>query len=429
MSRDLRTSPTNALILLIVLSIAGCGGGGGSADLAESGSQLFEMESQSGDATLTPDGRIIAPEVTDGAYVGRDGGTIRYRDDADEISGLEPGMVVSLGNQGLRRIDGVDRAGGEIVLQTSPATLNELIEDGTIDWSGRVSFRQIPTQASLLPRVWLGDRSLSLTQATKTEVKYEGTLRGYKVKLDLKAAGDRLDVSISGEKANATIGKSSFSAKGWISDFGVDGAVTYESSELEEFRSDMNELAGEMEVKFAAIDLGANEVKFVVPAKISIPFRLYGIPASIGIGASITVKPQFHAGGSSQASFKAEYWSNSGVQFKNGGWTFTGGLARKELTLTDETISASPMVIGMGLQIDFPLMEFGIGGGTAVVSFVNKTNIHSFYDPALNHNGPPEQSGGIDLKGLVQAKLGFFGVSVTETHELWDEELNLELDR
>ena len=420
--------PVRALppFVLAAVLVSACGGGT-AGGVGDSGSQLFEMQSQSGDATLTDDGLIIPPEVTDDAYVGRDGGTIRYRDDADEISGLEPGMVVSLGNQGVRRIDGVDRSGGEVILDTSPATLNELISDGSIEWGGRVTFRDMPAEASLLPIVSLGGSSLHATQATSTEVKYEGTLQGYKVKFTLKAAGDRLDVTITGERA-ATVGKSSFSAKGWIRDFDVNGGVQYASSELEEFRSEVDQLQGEMEVKFAAIDLGSTETKFVVPAKITIPFRIYGIPANIGIGASITVKPQFHAGGSSQASFKAEYFSTSGVQFRNGGWTFTGGLARKEFTLTDETISASPMVIGMGLQVDFPLMEIGLGGGNAVMSFVNKTNVHSFYDPALNHNGPPEQSGGIDIKGLVQAKLAFLGLSLTETRELYDEELTLELD-
>lgn len=420
-----------AAATVFAVTCLACGGdrgsvpGGGSLD--EAGSQLFEMESQSGDATLTDEGRILSPEVTDAAYVDRDGGVIRYRD-VDEIADLEEGMVVSLGNQGLRRVDAFERSGDEIVLSTSPATLDQLIEDGTIEWSGRVTWRQMPEQAGLLPRISLGRSPMAVTQATSTEVKYQGTLQGYKVTFELKAAGTRLDVKISGEKATAIGGKASFTAEGWISDFTVGGGVTYESRNLEEYETSVDELEGELEVKFAAIDLGQSEAKFVVPAKITVPFRIYGIPADIGIGASITVKPQFHAHGSSQASFKAEYATGTGLRFANGGWTFQGGLVRKSLSITDETVSASPLVIGMGLQIDFPLMELRLGGGAAVLSLVNKTNIHSFYDPALNHAGPPEQSGGIDLKGLVQAKLGFFGVEVTETRELWNEELNLELD-
>lgn len=415
---------------LLAMTHAACGGDGDSApgggSLAEASSQLFQMESQSGDARLTEEGRILSPDVTDPAYLGRDGGIIRYRT-VDAISDLEEGMVVSLGNQGLRRIDAIQSSGGEIVLETSPATLDQLIEDGTIDWSGRVTWRQMPAEASLLPRISLGGSRMSVAQATSTEVKYEGTIQGYKVTFELKAAGTRLDVKISGEKARA-IGKASFTAEGWISDFTVSGGVSYESRTLEEYETSVDELAGELEVKFAAIDAGQTETKFVVPAKISVPFLIYGIPADIGIGASITLKPQFHAHGSSQASFKAEYASSTGLRFADGGWTFQGGLVRKSLSITDETVSASPLVIGMGLQIDFPLIELRIARGVAVLSLVNKTNIHSFYDPALNHAGPPEQSGGIDLKGLVQAKLAFLGLEVTETRELWNEELNLELD-
>jgi hypothetical protein len=136
-----------------------------------------------------------------------------------------------------------------------------------------------------------------------------------------------------------------------------------------------------------------------------------------------------HAHGSSQASFKVSYGGRTGISYQSGGVTMTGGLFQKDFSLTDETVSASTLAVGMGLQIDFPLMELSIAGGTAVLSFVNKTNIHSFYDPALNHAGPPEQSGGIDLKGLAQVKLGILGVEITETKELWNEELNLKVDR
>lgn len=435
MNRRPQTRPVpGARLALICLApvVGACGGGpsaGGDA-LEDAGSQLFEMASQSADVTLTGARRILAPEVTDAAYLGRVGGALRYRD-VEAISELEEGMVVSLGNQGVRRIEAIERSEGELVLRTSAATLNELIEDGTLEWGGRVTFRQLPAEASLLPRISLWGRPLAVTQASSTEVKYEGTLKGYKVKFELKAAGSRLDVSITGEAATNIGGKTSWSAIGWISDFTTNGVVSYEDARLDRYGTSVEEMEGELEVKFVAIDLGVTETNFVVPAKITIPFLIYNIPASIGIGASVTVKPQFHAHGSAQASFKAEYRTSTGFEFAEGGWEFTGGLARKNLSLTDETVSASPMVIGMGLQIDFPLMEFTIGGfgATAVLALVNKTNIHSFYDPALNHGGPPEQSGGIDLRGLMQARLKFLGAEVTQTEELWNEELNLELDR
>ena len=124
---------TTACVVFAV-SLAGCSGGGSSSDdvpVGELGSQLFEMESHRADVTLTEGSRALAPEVVDAAYLGRDGGLLRFRDDAEEISELETGMVVSLGSRGIRRIDGIERSGDELLLRTSPATMDQLIEETT----------------------------------------------------------------------------------------------------------------------------------------------------------------------------------------------------------------------------------------------------------------------------------------------------------
>lgn len=414
-----------AVFLLVALVPVACdGGSGGPAE-----GPAVEVVEERADVTLGERSVVIPPATFDEGLIARpEDGVYRFRAGMDEVEGLERGSVVLLGGEAVRRIDSVDRVDEELVLRTSPATLAELIRDGTIEWEADLDFRAGVAGASVLPRVSVAGRELAPAAASDGSVSYSGEIRGFDVELELEPAGDRLNVSLEGTRRLGGGARTGFTAEGWITNFVQRGRMEFSDHRLEDYGYSADGMEGEMELTFAAVDVGQESVSFVVPAKISLPFRVWMIPAEIGIGTSVTVKPQFHAHGSSEASLKVTYDSRHGMELEGGSVTAEGQLLDKKFEITDETVSASAAPVGMGLQVDFPLMELGILRGTVVTSFAAQTNVYSFYDPSIMAAGEPEQSGGIEFKGLVQAKLSALGLELTETHELWSERMDETLD-
>ena len=55
-----------------------------------------------------------------------------------------PGQVVAFETVGIARIDSVEESGGQLVVPTTGAPLDEFVQDGVIAWDANVRFDQLP---------------------------------------------------------------------------------------------------------------------------------------------------------------------------------------------------------------------------------------------------------------------------------------------
>jgi len=99
----------------------------------------------------------------------QEGSTYYFESRAAEIAALQPGDVIVSGNgKGLlRRINAVSvLQDGEIVIETSSATLEDVIKKGTIAYTGKLTYRDIQSSEALLDGVRLRNADADSTNFT-----------------------------------------------------------------------------------------------------------------------------------------------------------------------------------------------------------------------------------------------------------------------
>lgn len=326
--------------------------------------------------------------------------------------------------QAVRRIESITEEGGNVIVNTAPAKLNEIIQDGTIAWNQEISFGRMATEDRLKDlRFYFGGTALAQTGAAADRVEFEGEINGWKVEVSIRpnSAQSRLDIRIEATKEGAARG--SIVAEGWVSDFTAQGNIDYAGGELEEFAYEERGLSGELEIKFAAVALGADVSLFNIPAEIGIPFRVGVVPMEIKLKANLRVVPEVRGTASSQASFKVTYNASRGFRFQDGRVEPLGTLDDQNVAITDETVSAGFIATGMGVGVEFPRLELAVFHETVVPYLALDNYAFTVYTP-----DPPCQEGGLRQRAVAGLTLSFLGAEYSRERELWKREEITELE-
>lgn len=378
--------------------------------VAPSGPAKAELTYAPG-ATLVDDGAMRGFLRTEGeVYVFRGG----------PPSGIQQGKVAVFAGKSIRRIDKVERAGGETRLTTSPALFTDAFTDATVSWEHEYDFSQLAADDLKGMTIWWGDVPLALAadagEETGGDIQFTGTVNGVEITLGVRPAGDRLNLnfeavhSIGGRRASRAWGD------GYISNFRTSGDIEVADAALEEFSYDQQGLNGELNVHFAST-LGTDTLQLAIPASISLPLRVGVVPIDVRLKANMRIVPEVRPGTSSQASFRVRYDADQGFSFAGERAEPTSTVRNHEVEVTDETVSAGAIAVGFGFGLEFPRMELGVFGETVVPYFAIDNYAHSVYtfDPAC-------QQGGLRTRAVAGVSLSFFGVGYARETELWKRE-------
>ena len=431
-----------ALVLLVALGIgAACGGGGGDGDRdSEANGRSGGTATAGGDVpigslaparagdgndvtediALAPAARTVSADAVDSLLKDVSDGVYRLEKDGD-LDGVEAGSVVLFEEHSLVRVLEKREEGGEIVLVTEPAPLNEYISDGELGWDYQIDF-----DASSAGRwyegmgVFLGPTQLQPAERSETALKFSGEVGSLEVEVEIKPAGDRLEIEIKGTKDTAGH-ELTIEANGWVEGFRSSGNIQYANSELQGFRYENQDLKGELNIRFIGRRLGSQPEIFALPLRLDIPFVVYGIPMKLGLGANLSVTPELTGESSSEVAFKVTYSGSQGF-----GWSQTearalGGLDNQALDLvTGDTAGFGP--VGLGVTLAFPVMQLSILHGVVVPSMAIDTHIAGFYSP-----DPACQSALVRLRGVVGISLGVLGLELASAQEtIFEEEHEVE---
>ncbi len=424
-----------------------CGGAGAactessecclSLTCADGGCQEFPADSFVFDVTYQDNGQLISEATMDNELVevSDDLGEYRFNGTASEITALEVGDVVLFSGLSLRRITEMSEEDSEIVVATESATLNELIRDGTVAWEYTVDFAELPT-----PQVDPGfedifalsevessaTRALSGKQTVSAKgFTWSGQINGWDTSFTVDPAGDRLGVNIAFSRSIGGVPVVALTGDGWIGTFRQSTSLTFEDGQLQNAEAWTNELRGEMELKWAAVNqgdfIGADLTLLTIPVGIPFVVPAGPVPITLWLKANGRLTAQLlFPNMSSQGSMKIVYGSSHGFGIEGESLISLGGLGSSDFSITGDTVSAGTVTVGFGAGLEFPRVEVSILGIASAYVSVD-TFVAGFFEPGLPFTGlQPCQWAELSLKGQAGYQLSVLGLPLlSDSSVLW----------
>jgi hypothetical protein len=453
------------LVLLFAFAAVGCGrqrksGPAGGAEGSEgSGNRATGtvpgLETHY-DVTYTDNTVVLDRQTVQSSFLGlgSDSTVYRFKAGTGAVERLKPGQVLLLAGMTVRKVSAVSTEGGEIEVQTAPATLAEAIQNGTISWNYAIDWGHLPPgsyeamQQAMehapagASRPWepVADpaagpvRFASLVSAPDRPAAAGGAptislkekYKGWDLEYKLQPTGKRVNMELVASKSAGGKKFMAVSAKGWLSNFTQETILSWDQQTPDHIVVKTTGLQGEMEIKWSAFTMGEKGVTevtaFQVPVDLPIPFDVGPIVAVLHLKAVLQVVPQLvPPDASSGGSWKVTYRSDQGFETKNTLPTPWGGLHDSQMGVNGETVSAGHYPIGFAVGIEFPRIELSVLG-TATAFVTVKSYSSSMFQPGtvLTSDIPPCQVGETQLMSVVGYKLGFFGLSLAEGQkEIW----------
>ena len=339
-----------------------------------------------------------------------------FSSDASGVTSLQPGSFVFFRNHSVRKIISAEKGGGKIVVKTAYCKFTDVFSDAHLHFKEHYDW--VDNSQAILNRFNLSFGDLVYAQGSSggsglsQNLSWEGDLRGYHIKISLKPeSGRKLNYEINVRRQS----RANITFKGFVSDYDNETELEVSDSELQLFRSQNQNLHGEVEVQFAAVELGEEGELINIPwTMFERPVLIGGIPFIFKTKANVKVFPYIGAEASSQGHFKFTYDSDIGFQYAGNRVTPEGNVGQQTMEIIGETLSASMMGNGLGLGVEFPRFEIASLGEIVVPYFLLNTAVDTQVDTYR-----PCQMGNMRCKLVAGLTLSFFGASYSAERELW----------
>jgi hypothetical protein len=436
--------PSSSVVLILII-LAACSGSapnvtttpGAPANVRTTYQVTYNEATHVVDAAAYEAAVVASPDPS--PATGEPDGTYRFRP-TDWASGLQPGQIVIFANHSLVKVTSVEQAGGEVVVHTERAAMNEAIRDGQVNWTYPVdwnnlpaeSYREMERELSRLaspPMAMAGAGfeagGTDVAQVSKG-VDWSGSIQGFDVGLKLTPTPERLDMELTAKKKLPLGTSVAASAKGWISNFTQETFLTYEQSQGGEATSKTIGLHGEVNVEWHAAKLGealTEITSFKIPVSLPIPFTVGPIPVVLKLQATLQVVPELSvAEASSGGNYSLKFSSDQGLEISGSSQTPFSDVKSVDIGVAGETVSAGFGVVAFALGIEFPRFEISVFGSTS--AFITlKSYSSSQWTPGttLTNDIPPCQMGTSSLAAYAGYSVALLGFKLAESDpvELW----------
>jgi hypothetical protein len=336
-----------------------------------------------------------------------------FSSSAGDVANLEPGSFVFFRNHSVRKIVSAEKKDGKVVVQTEKCKFTDVFSDAHLHFKEHYDWKDNSTAILNKFNVSFGNTAYAQGGSGMSQnLSWEGELAHYHIKIKLQPEGGRkLNYEINMQRQSAA----TITFKGYISDYDNETELTVTDSELQLFRSQNQNLHGEVEVQFAAVELGEDGELINIPwTMFERPILIGGVPFMFKTKANVKVFPFIGQGASSQGHFKFTYDSNIGFQYAGNRVSAEGSVASQTMDVIGETISASMMGNGIGMGVEFPRFEIASLGEIVVPYFLMNTAVDTQVDTYA-----PCQMGNMRCKLVAGLSLSFFGASYNAERELW----------
>ncbi len=326
------------------------------------------------------------------------GSVYTFSSHAGVLGELKTGSVMLLQGTTVRLVTSTAQQPSGFVVTTTPASITDLISNGTLSWDSPVNFANalslqgsgVPTDgarrpalarqhgSAAVPVARLLESQLGLAALNSSGVTLKGKASGYAYSLEFKQEGTAVSLSF-------TLGRSSpvdltVSVTGTLQNFSTAGAIAVKHGSVASSKIAMNNLSGQFTLSYelkplSSFGLGKNG-GFVLklPGELEVPFAIGGIPFFLGIKTAFFVTVGFsNKNQSISGSYTIDYNGDAGFSTSASGVsTGSGAIQGIGKVLLDQAnaILSGPISLVLGAQI--PQLELGLGiKGLNVAGFVD----------------------------------------------------------
>lgn len=370
--------------------------------------------------------------------VSADGTTLTF-DAAQLPDELKEGNIVLLSGVAGGRVTAIATEGDVTTVTLEPVAINELVKDGTLAWEAPIAFDQefAPKLADdadesfAIARVVPAAAQLGATTSDAgTTFMATGEIEGWETSLEMTPASGRLDFTLTATRAVNGVEVVAVAAEGNITNFMQCGEIAVQDGETTRIELANDGLRGEVELRWVALNPGEfvpqELTKLRLPVEVPVLVQVGPIPVTIKIRLIARVLPLLSLPDmSSRGSLKIEFSdADAGFRVVESSVAPFGAIGSSNFTVTDDTISAGAASLGVGIGLEFPRVEVGVLGGSAVAFISYDTYAVGSYEPGLFSGTPACQSATINYKAFVGYELSLLGFAslASDPTELWRAE-------
>lgn len=322
-----------------------------------------------------------------------------------ENSGIElsQGEVLLLAGHSLVQITGVTESGGQANVTTEPASLDDVIQDGTVAWDVPLEFDfdqfftsiepdgsgdtlsmapvalngqpqltaigMAMSDGSVVPVDDAADvaeaiyDSISVDPDNKS-VEWEFSSNGNRYQFRLTSHGDSIDILVVVSRYQGSRASLAYRAEGTVGSVRSVASANYANGQLEDSDVNLDNIAADLDLSIAAAGAGEGSLKTEIP----VPFLKFTwlvgpVPVTLEMKANIVGSIQAQADASATAKASFSYRGGAGVSFNGASLSAAGDTISAGID-PEPADSASSMGINVDAQygVAFPEVSLSMFG-------------------------------------------------------------------
>lgn len=422
MRRLLRVLPL-LLLIVLALSLVSCSSDDGPSGPTDTPvvdrEDDWPEERTAFDVTYKPGVVIVSYDtllaLVDTAASDFAAGDIRIGASGSSLEELTVGQAVILEGLDVVFIDGIDVDALGATLHTHPATLEDIVQDGTIVWNTAVRFDTAGT---------LGKRSAFFSVGNaqefgfgQNEVTFNGAVGGYDVEASISKQGETATLALSTSQSAGSNTSIAINATSTIKEFFtqcstvvVAGEVVYRSFFVRDIDAALDLEVGGIETQFKN-DIVSLPIELKIPAPIAV------LPTWIGIGGSLEVVSTLGYDSYVTAEAHYEIHGTIGVEERQSDFSLFADIPNNnaEVNFVGPASAVSVATVGFDVVLDFPKLSLGVGvTGVATGSVYATTKQEVLLNMAAHYEGGflvgSCFTGNLNSAMAVGASASFFGL-------------------
>ncbi len=308
------------------------------------------------------------------------------------LDALQADTVAVIAGVGVFRITGRETVADGEALTLTPAPLTDAIEEGDIGWrrnfagldEGSLGLGMEEAPADAIRQI----RSPLTGSYADGELSASGKVGDFDTNFTLKDTGDdmKMTMGVSYTGTGNTI--ANLSANGVLRGFSNETTITITGGSVTDFTLLVDHIDGEVHVEAGGVELGSGDIPIQIPARISIPVVLGGIPFHVDIGGSLELSTTLQANCSAIMKGYATFSGSMGIQVQNGEIRSIGSLESPGLHF-EHAEHVGTITAGLDILLNFPQATVGVGlsglaSAEAYLKFSTEviSNMEIFYESA-----------------------------------------------
>lgn len=310
---------------------------------------------------------------------------------------LAPGKVVLFEGLTFKRIQAIAIDGSQLIVATERASLTDLFKDANIQWRTPINFRDVHAQrvrARTAERHrggfdWLDRLEPRVYAADGDSESAEEDEEGWKIKSNANFGPDRVDFNVDLARHGDIDGD--ISGNGYVKNFETSMALVVNNSNVSKFDFSNANVNGAVDFNWTVgsgsekpPELGEEKLK--LPAIMSVPLFVGGVPFTLEIGEALLFHPAFSTKQEiAKGAFHVDYNGVTGLSLSPGGSQNTSE-ANANSSIQPSTAFSPYAAFGVVVAIALPRFELKTGAeevanevpdsvADAAVALLEKTTI------------------------------------------------------